>query len=230
MYAYLSSEFELSDRGRWLYDYTMPLVDGCSTQLEFVVAQEVRRTHKKLIQYAESLNGWTARETFENNCRSKIYRIPLNIMTNAWTAPVVYGSRFRKGVAGTFWGPLDAAVSDQEVAELAARQAYRQQNRDAEDPMKALIEESAKRTPEPPQNPRPLYIAYTYGLFKRSIGVFDSYGTAVATAPSSAPIFELFDDGRTKLSEGELRRGLFPSGWGYSSGFGPEARATQAHT
>lgn len=229
MYAYLSSDYELSNRGKWLYGYAIPLVDGCSTQLELVIAQEVRRQHKWLIDKAEYLGGWTARGAFENNTWPTIYRVPLNVMTDARKAPAVYGSRYRDDT-GAYWGALDTPVSDQEFAERAARQKYRQENRDAEDPMKALSERAIKRLPKPPKNPRPLYIAYDYRVLRRSIGVFDSYDTAVATAPTSAQIIELFDDGRTKLLKGNLRRGHFRSGWGYSSGFAPDARAARARS
>lgn len=83
-------------------------------------------------------------------------------MTVARSARPVYGSRYRNDVEGTFWGPLDTPVSDQEVAERAARQMHRRENRDADDPRRALGKASMKRLPKPVKNARPLYIAYDY--------------------------------------------------------------------
>ena len=123
------------------------------------------------------------------------------------------------------WGRLNVPVSDREVAEHHERVAFRAENRDADDPWRAIVAASGKQLPKPVKKARLLYVAFEYKSWKRTLGVFDDYDLAALEAPDTATIVELSANGYSGFNDSKLVRGRFQSGWGYAAGYSPGARA-----
>lgn len=226
--------FELAERRRWM-NGAPPRIYGVAEDLGRLLAEERRRAITRVRDRAESPvfgHGWGAHSEFEREWeqQTNVYRLPLNTMISARKAKSITGFRRQPGAKPgegyAVWGLLDVPLSDHEVAELRERKAYRERNRDKDDPLKAFVNAVEKKLPKPKKNARPLYLAYEYEhkLWNRSIGVFDSYDAAVHAAPKEAIIVEIPADGHTSDDGGKLLRGHFPSGWGYASGYAPADR------
>ncbi|GAA4492025.1 hypothetical protein [Microbacterium panaciterrae] len=230
MHIYFSTKFSPSDRGRWLDDEDAPVIDGFAINLEQLLKRIEEDCIREVADYAKEA-GWIASENLEEFYRhnTQVFKMPLDTMVRASTLKAIYGDRYDRKLEVTQWGEIGAPISIPELDALRAREAFRVANRDADDPLRQIVEaaqvQRTKRTPDPGV----LFIAYDYApLFKRTIGAFQTYDAAVAAAPADATICELDADGSTSLRRGKMLRGHFAEqGWGYASGYAPSDRKTQ---
>lgn len=219
--------YELADRTGEAAYRPRPMITGISDDLDRLLVELERARNKRLEDRAALHRSWRGSNEFEAEAEAcdLVFEVPMNTMTNARRARTLYGSRHRRGERFLLWGPLDAPVTDREVAERHERAAFRAENRDADDPWRDIVAASEKRLPKPAKKARLLYVAFEYKSWKRTLGVFDDYDVAALEAPDAATIIEVAANGYNHLEDGKLVRGHFPSGWGYAAGYSPGARA-----
>lgn len=200
--------------------YRLVPFDGIALERDVQVAEAVRIGAQKTFSFREH-SGWGVSSIDEFSDNPDIYQVPLNRMENVEKAQLIYGQRLVTKPSMSVWGPIGEEVSRAEIDAIADRNEYRRTHMDAEDPLKAVLKKQLANLPKPLTKAKApkVYIALDRRRFRRELGVFTSYQSALEVAPKQAEIHELIANGHDAQNTAHLVRGHFRGGWGYASGY-----------